>query len=120
MAEDKNTPARQNGPSEREIKKLLRQHLPEEGSDLSSPDHKGQDLSEDSFYQDALEGLKQFESTESIRSHSAKINKALNKNIRKSSRKKSLQLGHVFWYIIAVIVVVMMILLAFAVIRLKN
>lgn len=123
MAERTNIPPHQEAkrPSEQELLELLRQNMPGErppSQGLSREDMDA-DAAEDPFYQDALEGLKAFDSADTIKKNADLINHELQKKLRRSSRKKSVQLSHVFWYIIAVIVVIMVILLAYAVISLK-
>lgn len=123
MAEHQKIPSGKNtsGLTDEQLQALLQAHAPARTGPGRPPvEAAGKDPAQDPFYQDAIEGLKAFESTARIHQQADKINRTLLKKLRRSRRKKPVQLSHVFWYIIAVVVIVMAIVLAFAVIRLKN
>lgn len=120
MAEDTNIPGKQQRISDWQLHELLQEHT--QGARKTGAGRPAAPLQADvdPFVQDALEGLGGFSSAEKIRTDAAQINQTLEARLRKSRRKKPLQLNHVFWYIIAAVVIIMAIILAFAVINLKK
>ena len=77
-------------------------------------------MNNSSFENDAVEGLQQFYSTETINKYTQQINEQLHQRLHEKKSKRKNFTGNLSWEIIAVIVVIILCLIGYAVIEMMK
>ena len=105
--------------SKKELEKWLQEQLDTVMSAGQGGDDIEEKTKEDSFYQDAIEGLNKFQSTREVYRQTHRINKALKSKTGDHRHKKSLESNHLFWFVVAIVLIITIIIMAFIVLRMR-
>ena len=115
MADKKQIPQQKMPPIEEgELKDFLKTNLSEKFA------HDLDNVENDDFLKDAMEGLQSFSSVKKINRHAAQLNKTLRKSVAGRRKSRPIRFSQIGWYVFAVVMVVLLILLAFVVIWLRK
>lgn len=115
MADKKNISSKKIQPGKDALKVYLKDNLSESCSQSS-----GNDIDEDVFLQDALEGLESFSSVDKIHHNVQQLNKKLHHSTRSKRKSRPFEFKQISWFVLAVVIVILLVLLAFEVLRLRR
>lgn len=112
MADKKNILSKKIQPGKDTLKVYLKDNLSEEWLHDDMPD--------DDFLKDALEGLESFSSTDKIHHDVQQLNKKLHHSTRSKRKSRPFEFKQIFWFVLAVVIVILLVLLAFEVLSLRK
>lgn len=115
MADKKNISSKKM-PSEKDaLKAYLKDNLSKDWLNAS-----GDDIPDDDFMKDAIEGLDSFSSTDKIHHSVRQLNKKLHQSTRSKRKSRSFEFKEIFWFVLAVVIIILLVLVAYEVIDLSK
>lgn len=88
--------------------------------DNLSEDRLRDDMPDDDFFKDALEGLASFSSADKMHHSVRQLNKKLHQSTRSKRKSRPFEFKQIFWFVLAVVIIILLVLLAFEVLRLRK